>query len=587
MTTTRSRRPRRSASAPASRRCSGVIDQASALSIERWRQLAHAKAREADREVIADHRQRPLDVTARPSIPAARRATARPASSGSRRTDPGFIAYMADLRGRRSRSTPTTSTRRRRRLTRLGSLPLAPLRGGARRSSRTAACRSPSRVEDRRPRTIGVGGTLSTIDGVGVTAFWLHRNLFGRAEQLRFDAGVDGLGGSLNPDDYDYNLGVTFTRPGVFNPDTNFVTSLDRAAGRLRHLPRAVDHRARPASQPHVRRPADRRALRRGLAGPLRGRLRHPPLHDLRAGRHRRLRPARRSARRHPRLLSRASRRSRSTRRSTATRALQATLEGRVYRGFGAGATGSCSPAAPRSAASSGPTSRKARPTCCSSPAAAARCAAIAYRSIGVETIDTPDDEDSRPSSSAARGLFEASGEVRYRINERFGAVGFVDAGFVTENSEPLRRQRPAHRRRARRALLYRHRHPARRPRHAAQPDADDSRRRALHRHRTGVLKRLLVSARRARARGDRRAGAGRGRATATTASSSTCSRTGSPPPAARSGCSGVSGALSSRARIAAHHHLRRARAPGSRSTTSSSTGAGSRCCAAGSTSTG
>src|SRR4029079_17433698 len=81
-------------------------------------------------------------------------------------------------------------------------------------------------VEDRRPRTVGVGATLSTIDGVGVTAFWVHRNLFGRAEQLRFDVGVDGLGGSLNPDDYDYNLGVTFTKPGVFNPDTNFVPSL-------------------------------------------------------------------------------------------------------------------------------------------------------------------------------------------------------------------------------------------------------------------------------------------------------------------------------------------------------------------------
>ena len=38
---------------------SGVIDQASALSIERWRQLSRAKARETDREVIADHADRP------------------------------------------------------------------------------------------------------------------------------------------------------------------------------------------------------------------------------------------------------------------------------------------------------------------------------------------------------------------------------------------------------------------------------------------------------------------------------------------------------------------------------------------------
>ena len=54
-------------------------------------------------------------------------------------------------------------------------------------------------VEDRRRRTIGFGGTLSTIDGVGVTAFWQHRNLFGHAEQLRFDAGIDGLGRVAQP----------------------------------------------------------------------------------------------------------------------------------------------------------------------------------------------------------------------------------------------------------------------------------------------------------------------------------------------------------------------------------------------------
>ena len=80
-------------------------------------------------------------------------------------------------------------------------------------------------VEDRRPRTIGFGGTLSTIDGVGIAAYWQHRNLFGRAERLRFDASVDGLGGSLDPDDFDYNVGVTFTKPGVWTPDTNFITS--------------------------------------------------------------------------------------------------------------------------------------------------------------------------------------------------------------------------------------------------------------------------------------------------------------------------------------------------------------------------
>ncbi|HVL22315.1 MAG TPA: outer membrane protein assembly factor, partial [Amaricoccus sp.] len=41
---------------------SGLINQASALTIEQWRHLSRAKAREADREVIADHATSLLDV---------------------------------------------------------------------------------------------------------------------------------------------------------------------------------------------------------------------------------------------------------------------------------------------------------------------------------------------------------------------------------------------------------------------------------------------------------------------------------------------------------------------------------------------
>ena len=42
---------------------------------------------------------------------------------------------------------------------------------------------------------------------------------------------------------------------------------------------------------------------------------------------------------------------------------------------------------------------------------------------------------------TGGKGLFEASGEVRYRINDSFGAVGFVDSGFVTANSDLSRRR--------------------------------------------------------------------------------------------------------------------------------------------------
>ncbi|WP_368773831.1 hypothetical protein, partial [Streptomyces xinghaiensis] len=40
----------------------------------------------------------------------------------------------------------------------------------------------------------GVGATYSTIDGLGVEAFHLWRNLFGQAERLRLDARIAGIG---------------------------------------------------------------------------------------------------------------------------------------------------------------------------------------------------------------------------------------------------------------------------------------------------------------------------------------------------------------------------------------------------------
>jgi translocation and assembly module TamA len=42
------------------------------------------------------------------------------------------------------------------------------------------------RVTERAPRSVGAGVSYSTDQGFGANAFWEHRNLFGRNEQLRF-----------------------------------------------------------------------------------------------------------------------------------------------------------------------------------------------------------------------------------------------------------------------------------------------------------------------------------------------------------------------------------------------------------------
>ena len=89
-----------------------------------------------------------------------------------------------------------------------------------------------------------------------------------------------------------------------------------------------------------------------------------------------------------------------------------------------------------------------------------------AYRSIGIETVEPT----ARPTVVGGRGLFETSAEFALRFGERFGGVAFVDAGFVSGEPQLAGRQRAARRRRARLALLHRHRAAARRRGDPARP---------------------------------------------------------------------------------------------------------------------
>src|SRR5690606_6246757 len=81
-------------------------------------------------------------------------------------------------------------------------------------------------VQERLPRRFGVGGTWSSVDGGGVEAFWLHRNLFGRAERLKVEGKVAGIGQTFKPDEFTYRVGASFMKPGVYTPDTSFSASL-------------------------------------------------------------------------------------------------------------------------------------------------------------------------------------------------------------------------------------------------------------------------------------------------------------------------------------------------------------------------
>ena len=65
---------------------------------------------------------------------------------------------------------------------------------------------------ERDRRFIGFGANYSTNDGAGAKAYWGHRNLFGEAEQLRFDADVSGIGEN-EWSEINYGLSADFIKP--------------------------------------------------------------------------------------------------------------------------------------------------------------------------------------------------------------------------------------------------------------------------------------------------------------------------------------------------------------------------------------
>ncbi|EKF20911.1 autotransporter assembly complex protein TamA [Nitratireductor pacificus] len=202
---------------------SATILQAGRLAVEAWREQGHPKAEIADRRVTAAHESSTLDAVL--TVEPGRYAVYGPLTvSGTERMDPDFVARQTGLVPGREYD-PDDLARARERLSKLdvfrsarieeadeigpdGSLPLSLI------------------VQERLPRRFGVGGTYSTLDGLGLQAYWMHRNLFGRAERLRFEGQVSGIGNTFDPADLTYRLGATFLKPGVYTPDTDFQASV-------------------------------------------------------------------------------------------------------------------------------------------------------------------------------------------------------------------------------------------------------------------------------------------------------------------------------------------------------------------------
>ena len=198
-----------------------VVRQAGQLAVREWRQQGYPKAEVAGQQATAVHPRDVLNVRIRmASGPYARFGETD--VIGTERMDPGFVAYMADI-PEGAEFDPDVLRRARARLDRLGVFSTRRVTEGD--VGPNGFMPIGIVVQERKLRRIGVGATASTLDGFGAETFFLHRNLFGRAESLRLEAQVGGLGTSLGGSEggIDYGLGATFRKPGIFTPDTDLV----------------------------------------------------------------------------------------------------------------------------------------------------------------------------------------------------------------------------------------------------------------------------------------------------------------------------------------------------------------------------
>ncbi|MGQ7793276.1 autotransporter assembly complex protein TamA [Faunimonas sp. B44] len=196
---------------------SGRIIAAEQRIVTVWRQRGHPKAAIESREVVADHATNIVDVTivARPG-PEAPIGTV--AVTGTERMNPEFVVRQTGLTPGEEYD-PDTLQDARDRLLRLQVFSSVSIREG---EFLDAMGRLPVTfaLAERKRRVIGGGASYSTVDGAAVEAYWMHRNLFGRAERLRLDAQVGRIG-SRDYDELTYRVGATFVKPGVFTPDTD------------------------------------------------------------------------------------------------------------------------------------------------------------------------------------------------------------------------------------------------------------------------------------------------------------------------------------------------------------------------------
>ena len=194
---------------------SALVGDAVAVSIRAWRDVGHAKAAVASQAVVADHATAVLDVdVGLATVPRLRFGPL--VIEGEQRMRERRVQKIAGLPEGKVFSE-TDLRRAEDRLLRTGIFSSVTL-------VEDDAITAPdllgitATVVEQKPRRYSFGAEIASLDGIALSGSWLHRNLLGGGERLKIEAEATNIGSGESG--VDYGLGITLDRPATLTPDT-------------------------------------------------------------------------------------------------------------------------------------------------------------------------------------------------------------------------------------------------------------------------------------------------------------------------------------------------------------------------------
>lgn len=192
-----------------------VVRDAARTAVADWREEGHAKADITDQSIAARHPQAELDVDVRISPGPRVRFGDVDVDGKTTVRDPRVRQIAGIPRGEQFATSEVDKAAARLRKT--GTFQSVQVTE-AETVNPDGTLDMEITVIDRKPRRIGGGVEFSSFDGLSLSGFWLHRNIFGGAERLRIDAAVNQIG--LEAEGIDYELKFRLEKPAVYGPDT-------------------------------------------------------------------------------------------------------------------------------------------------------------------------------------------------------------------------------------------------------------------------------------------------------------------------------------------------------------------------------